>query len=79
MTEKVNNIEINVRVEKVSGCKLRCRVVAKGSTGLQTGESEEGNADKRDAEWRCRVVAKGSTGLQTGEPRREMQIKEAQT
>ena len=39
MTENLDNVKINDRVEKVSGCKYRCRVVAKGSMGLQTGEA----------------------------------------
>jgi hypothetical protein len=39
VTEKLENVKINDRVEKVSGCKLRRRVVTKGGMGLQTGEA----------------------------------------
>jgi hypothetical protein len=40
MTEKRDDVKMNGRVGKVSGCKKRCRVVAKGSLGLQTGEAK---------------------------------------
>jgi hypothetical protein len=40
MTEKRDEVKISGRVEKVSGCKKSCRVVANGSMGLQTGEAK---------------------------------------